>query len=74
MKIYQLLDFEPRIPLSNEEHKFVESHHNEIHVDQLQERELVVAHNLVRKGVYAISKDNERLIKRGHEINKKTVI
>lgn len=74
MRMYQILDKTPQIPLSNEEHRFVEGHHNIIHLDQLEERDLVIAQNLVRKGLYSISNDNERIIKRGHENNKKSIV
>lgn len=60
MKISQLLS---RLTyLSNEERKFVESH-DQVKITGLTERDQWVAQNLVRKGVYAISKDNNTLVK-----------
>lgn len=61
MKIHQILSDVPVI-LSNEEHHFVESHQSDIVISSLVDRDEVVARNLVRKGVYEISKDNRRLL------------
>jgi len=61
MKIAQLLAAIP-IALSNEERRFVESH-DEVKLTSLHEREQWLAQNLVRKGVYTISKDNNTLVK-----------
>lgn len=61
MKIRQLLDgFD--IPLSNAEQQFVETHKSRVFLKSLSEQELWVAQNLVRKGIYSISKDNQTLI------------
>jgi hypothetical protein len=69
MKIVQLLD--TYLPLTNEESNFVDKHSDKIKIYSLHEREEVVARNLVRKGIYEISKDNQMLIKVQHEkINK----
>lgn len=65
MKICQLVSG-LRIPLSNAEREFLETHKSNIKMTSLSERELWMAQNLVRKGVYSISKDNKTLIK---EIN-----
>jgi len=61
MKIYQLLD--RGIILTNEEKNFVDNHPSKIEIDQLVERPRLIAHNLVRKGVYEISSDNKHLIR-----------
>jgi hypothetical protein len=61
MKIYQLLDVS--VILNNEEQQFLESHSDNLSIDSLYEREYIVAQNLVRKGVYSISKDSKHLIK-----------
>lgn len=61
MKIHQLLD-SPAIILTNEEQDFVSKHRNEIPFRSLFDRDQVLARNLVRKGVYEISKDNQNLI------------
>jgi hypothetical protein len=67
MKIAHLLDL--TLALSNEEHQFVESNGNKFKISALSEKERVVARNLVRKGVYEISKDNQTLIKKINEEN-----
>jgi len=72
MKIHQILG-EPSIILTNEEKKFIRSHHEEIPIDMLYDREEVLARNLVRKGVYEISNDNTRIILRKDSSSRKTV-
>ena len=67
MKIAHLLDL--TLALSNEEHQFVESNGNTFKISALSEKERIVARNLVRKGVYEISKDNQTLIKKINEEN-----
>lgn len=69
MRIHQILSDVPII-LSNEEHRFVESHQPDILLSSLFDRDQVIARNLVRKGVYEISKDNRRLLLR-HVDNQK---
>jgi hypothetical protein len=71
MRIHQLLDTPP-VVITNEESRFVQSHPDQLAITSLQERELVIAQNLVRKGVYKISNDNNTLVKQGNETNKKT--
>jgi len=66
MKIYQLLD-NLHISVTNEEQKFIDSHNSRLRLTSLDERETWLAQNLVRKGVYAISKDNNTLIRRVDE-------
>lgn len=66
MKIVHLLNIS--VPLSNEEDLFVNEHSNEFSIESLMGRDEVVARNLVRKGIYEISKDSKRLVK----INEKT--
>jgi hypothetical protein len=73
MKIYELIDL-PYLPISNEEHLFVENHSSHIDIDTLKDREIVIAQNLVRKGLYSISNDSTTLIRQGHEVNKKTAL
>jgi len=70
MRIHQLLDSPPVI-ITNEESRFVQSHSDNFTVTSLRDRELIIAQNLVRKGVYKISNDNNTLVKQGHELNKK---
>lgn len=62
MKIAQLLNSIP-IVLSNQEHDFIESHRSKIKLTGLSEQETWIAQNLVRKGIYSISKDNNTLLK-----------
>ena len=66
MRIYEIID-SPKLILTNEEHHFAENHFDKIDIASLKEREYVIAQNLVRKGLYSISKDNTTLIKQGHE-------
>lgn len=68
MKIYQLLD-SVQLPVTNEEHDFMNRYNDQIRITSLDERDILLAHNLVRKGVYAISNDNNTLIKKVNEIN-----
>lgn len=72
MKIHQLLGA-PSIILTNEENQFVNSHKEEIPIRSLYDREEVVARNLVRKGVYEISNDNNLILKKNAN-NRKTSI
>jgi len=67
MKIVQLLDMS--MPLTNEEHNFLKQHSTKIRISGLTERDQLLAQNLVRKGVYEISKDSEHIFKRCNETN-----
>jgi hypothetical protein len=60
MRIHHLLDT-PSIILSNEEKDFIDEMGNELTLETLNGREQVLARNLVRKGIYEISKDNKHL-------------
>lgn len=62
MKISQLLS-SIYITLSNQEHEFVDKHQH-VKLNNLNEHDLWIAQNLVRKGIYEISKDNSTLIKK----------
>jgi hypothetical protein len=66
MKIVQLLSG-IEIPLTNEEKQFVLQHKNHIFLKNLDEHNRWIAQNLVRKGVYSISNDNQTLIKNLNE-------
>lgn len=59
MKIVQLLSGYST-PLSNEEKHFCETH-QKVKITTLDEHQHWLAQNLVRKGVYSISKDNDTL-------------
>lgn len=65
MKIAQLLSG-LCVPLTNEEKAFV-NRHQEVKITSLTERDNWLAQNLVRKGVYTISKDNNTLVKQAHD-------
>lgn len=65
MKIAQLLSG-LAVHLTNEERAFV-NRHQEVKITSLNERDNWLAQNLVRKGVYTISKDNNTLVKQAHD-------
>jgi hypothetical protein len=56
-----------RLPLTNEESDFVKRHGGRVRLTTLDEHAQWVAQNLVRKGVYSISKDDNTLVKETHE-------
>jgi hypothetical protein len=62
MKIHQLLSG-VQLPITNEENNFVVNHNNNVRLSSLDSRDQVIAQNLVRKGVYSISKDSNTLIR-----------
>lgn len=62
MKIQHLLSGMKFI-LTNEEKEFVNKH-EQVRISALNGREHWLAQNLVRKGIYEISKDNNTLIKK----------
>lgn len=68
MRIAQILNGFP-VALSNQEIEFIDQHKNKIRLNGLSEQEIWIAQNLVRKGVYSISKDNQSLIKKLDESN-----
>ena len=61
MKIQELIDGHT-MALTNEEHAFIDNHSPKISIRTLHDREEWLARNLVRKGVYEISKDSNTLI------------
>ena len=61
MKIAQLLSGFDTV-LSNEEQGFVEAY-DQLRISSLDEHDQWIAQNLVRKGLYSISKDNNTLTK-----------
>jgi hypothetical protein len=63
MKIAQLLSG-VEIPLSNEERQFVDKHQTQVSIHSLDEHDMWLAQNLVRKGVYKISKDSRSILKK----------
>lgn len=66
MKIHQLLSG-LHTPVTNEEQRFIENHQTNIKISSLDEHDKWLAQNLVRKGIYAISKDNNILISKSNE-------
>lgn len=66
MKIVQLLSG-IELPLNNAERAFVEKYDATININRLNEHELWLAQNLVRRGVYSISNDNVTLTKNLHD-------
>jgi hypothetical protein len=68
MKIKQLLSG-IRMPITNEEHRFIKNHENNIRLSSLDEHDQWLAQNLVRKGVYSISKDSNTLVSKLDENN-----
>lgn len=63
MKIGQLLSG-MHIVLTNEEQSFVRRHKDSVSITSLDEHDLWLAQNLVRKGIYSISKDNRTMVKK----------
>lgn len=63
MKIHHLLSSIDTI-LTNEEKKFTQRHTDQINLNGLDEHDTWLAQNLVRKGVYEVSKDNRTLVKK----------
>jgi hypothetical protein len=66
MKIHQLIS-NVYIPLTNEETDFVRRHTDKIRLESLDDHNLWVAQNLVRKGIYQVSKDSKLLVKNLHD-------
>lgn len=61
MKIRDLVSV--RIALNNEEKEFVESYGKEVFLSRLDQHANWIAQNLVRKGIYEISNDEQQLVK-----------
>ena len=61
MKIGQLLSG-MHIVLTNEEQSFIRRHNDSVSITSLDEQDQWLSQNLVRKGLYSISKDNRNLI------------
>jgi hypothetical protein len=53
--------------VTNEEADFINQHPDGVKIHALSEHGQWVAQNLVRKGIYSISTDNQRLINNSHE-------
>lgn len=67
MKIHQLLSH-LSIMFTNEENNFLQKH-DHVKINSLDEHSQWIAQNLVRKGAYKISNDDQTLIKNLHERN-----
>jgi hypothetical protein len=73
MKIHHLLDG-ISIAITNEERKFINTHHKEIPLSALDAHDTWLAQNLVRKDVYKLTNDNKYIvINRGQESNNSTL-
>lgn len=66
MKIVQLLSG-VGTAITNEETDFLDKYPTSAKITSLDERNQWIAQNLVRKGVYSISKDNNVIVKSLHE-------
>lgn len=62
MKIVQLLSG-INTAITNEEQQFLDVHKDSVKIHSLNERDHWIAQNLVRRGIYTISKDNNTLVK-----------
>jgi len=51
------------ISLTNEEKNFVKSLGDSVKLSNLDDRQIWVAQNLVRKGIYEISNDTDKIVK-----------
>jgi hypothetical protein len=65
MKIHQLVSG-VSIPVNNEEQCFINKH-DSVKLTSLDERDSWLAQNLVRKGIYDVSKDHVTLSKKINE-------
>jgi hypothetical protein len=60
MRLHQITGGIP-VVINNEEQGFISEHGDFVSMDFLDERHSIVANNLVRKGVYNITKDGRYL-------------
>lgn len=68
MKIHQLVGTIP-IVVTNEEKRFIKGHPDNVPLSALDDHELWIAQNLVRKNVYQLTNDNKNIvINNGNEI------
>ena len=73
MKIHHLLD-SVSIIIANEERNSIYGHQEHIPLSSLDDHEVWVAQNLVRKNVYQLTKDNKHIvINKGHENQQSTI-
>jgi hypothetical protein len=63
MKIEQLLNGYNSL-VSNEEHQFIKKYPDNVSLRSLSEHDHWIAQNLVRKGVYEISNDDNTITKK----------
>ena len=69
MKIHQLLSSDLKVPVTNEEQRFIDMHENTVKLSSLDDHDRWVAQSLVRKNIYRISNDNITLEKNSNEQN-----
>jgi hypothetical protein len=60
MRIHHIVDG-ISILITNEERGFISKNDHDINLESLDEHDQWLAHNLVRKGIYSISKDKKNL-------------
>ena len=73
MKIHHILGGVSVI-VTNEEREFIRSHRDIVPLASLDEREVWIAQNLVRKNVYNVSEDsNSIILNRGHGTDRSIV-
>jgi len=73
MKIHHLLNG-VSIAVTNEERNFIQNHGTSISISSLSEHDTWTAQNLVRKGVYKLTNDNNTIVlNRGYESNKSII-
>jgi len=68
MKIREVINGHTVI-LTNEEHAFIDNHSPKLSINSLHDRDQWIARNLVRKGVYEISKDSQHIVLKTNENN-----
>ena len=62
MKIVDLISKSP-IGISNEEYQLYKSCDDRTYLDSLSDRQKIIAQNLVKKGLFNLTKDKKYLIK-----------
>jgi hypothetical protein len=74
MKIHHVLNG-VSIAITNEERAFIKAHRNHIPLSSLNERDMWIAQNLVRKDVYKLTKDSKSIVvnKGSHESNRSSI-
>lgn len=66
MRLHEFVPAKLKIQVSNEEREFVSKHPSTVNIKTLDDRNVWLARNLVRRGVYEISTDNQTLVKKSN--------